>query len=177
METQRCYICEQILPIAEFNKRNGKEYQKECRICHHGVRFTGSSQIPQWLKNLLHTHQLAWCTRCEQVLAIEDFGKSVRTKWGHHSHCRQCHNLDVKRKYHTYLTEEDLKLHAAKTYGKCDSCGKTTDLCIDHCHVTNTYRGHLCDGCNRGLGMIGDSLESLQAMVTYLQKHRSLQNG
>ncbi len=34
---------------------------------------------------------------------------------------------------------------------------------------TGEIRGLLCDNCNRGLGLLGDDLESLEAATKYLK--------
>lgn len=36
----------------------------------------------------------------------------------------------------------------------CELCGKTTDLCIDHDHTRESFRGILCNSCNLKLGDI-----------------------
>jgi hypothetical protein len=55
----------------------------------------------------------------------------------------------------------------------CEICGKTEELCYDHCHSTMQFRGVLCRGCNRSLGQLGDSLESILKVVKYLEKDRT----
>lgn len=47
-------------------------------------------------------------------------------------------------------------------------------LCVDHCHVTGKFRGWLCRNCNMGLGQIGDTEESVLAMLNYLKKAKDL---
>jgi hypothetical protein len=42
-------------------------------------------------------------------------------------------------------------------------------LAVDHDHKTGKVRGLLCDNCNNGLGKLGDNIESLKAMVIYLE--------
>ena len=52
----------------------------------------------------------------------------------------------------------------------CDCCGKTLypkKVVFDHCHETNEFRGWLCDGCNRSLGILGDTTESLIKAAMY----------
>ena len=59
--------------------------------------------------------------------------------------------------------------------GKCPIC--STDLVwdsklthVDHCHLTNTIRGLLCNTCNVGLGSFKDNVEHLSAAIEYLNK-------
>lgn len=43
-------------------------------------------------------------------------------------------------------------------------------LAVDHCHETYAVRGLLCGGCNTAIGLIGESLEVLENMRTYLER-------
>jgi len=53
-----------------------------------------------------------------------------------------------------------------------DCCGDVFDkLVLDHCHESEVFRGWLCDRCNRGIGVLGDTLESLEKALKYLRKH------
>lgn len=60
---------------------------------------------------------------------------------------------------------------------KCECCGTLPavgrSLHLDHCHVTNRFRGWLCLNCNQGLGKLGDNLEGLLKAVEYLKKNGS----
>src|SRR6185436_5316681 len=58
--------------------------------------------------------------------------------------------------------------------GPCDLCGRHIDgLHQDHDHVTGMARGWLCNGCNLGLGQLGDTVENLQRAVDYLTVART----
>jgi hypothetical protein len=58
----------------------------------------------------------------------------------------------------------------------CQCCGKhksetkINKLVLDHCHSTGTFRGWLCDTCNRGIGNLGDDLTGVLMAVEYLKK-------
>jgi hypothetical protein len=44
--------------------------------------------------------------------------------------------------------------------------------CVDHCHRTGEFRGLLCHACNRGIGLLQESISTLQGLISYLQKFR-----
>lgn len=53
--------------------------------------------------------------------------------------------------------------------GLCAMCRKHMKKPnVDHCHKTGLIRGLLCNLCNRNLGRFRDSIELLQAAISYL---------
>lgn len=46
-------------------------------------------------------------------------------------------------------------------------------ICIDHNHKTGKVRGLLCDKCNRGIGLFGDSKELLEKAIKYIKKYET----
>ena len=54
----------------------------------------------------------------------------------------------------------------------CEACGipQKTALRLDHCHVTGKFRGWLCNDCNLGIGLLGDTVESLELRLAYLRR-------
>lgn len=53
----------------------------------------------------------------------------------------------------------------------CAICGKEdVKLVIDHCHGSGRVRGLLCTRCNVGLGIFGESVESINRSIAYLEK-------
>jgi len=77
----------------------------------------------------------------------------------------------LKRHYGITLQDYNDLFNAQK--GCCAICGRHQSLikktfCVDHDHLTNEIRGLLCHSCNRGLGLLGDTLESLLKAVKYL---------
>jgi Recombination endonuclease VII len=78
----------------------------------------------------------------------------------------------IKREYG--ITPEDFYEQLEVQNGACAICGKEPpeghDLHIDHCHVTNVFRGLLCGNCNRGIGIFQDSPDFLLNAAEYLQK-------
>lgn len=55
----------------------------------------------------------------------------------------------------------------AQTFtGKCHACGVDEStlskrLHLDHCHTTGKFRGWICGGCNRALGIVNDNPDKL----------------
>ena len=77
----------------------------------------------------------------------------------------------LKRKYGIDVATYDRILESQN--GRCAICHKkpvSERLHVDHNHVTGAVRGLLCNQCNRGLGMLHDSISALKAALTYLKK-------
>lgn len=73
------------------------------------------------------------------------------------------------------ITWEEYSAMLEKQGGGCAICGgqntkRKKILCVDHDHDTGKIRGLLCDSCNRGLGMLGDSLSHIMNVVKYLEE-------
>lgn len=72
--------------------------------------------------------------------------------------------LNNDQKVYRYGPEAEQYLDAER----CQVCGSTWKLCIDHDHETGKVRGVLCGNCNSALGFVKDNIETLQGLVTYL---------
>ena len=88
---------------------------------------------------------------------------------------------NLKRKYNLSLDEYNQKLENQKFV--CEICGKsetsldgrtggTKRLAVDHDHKSGKIRGLLCWSCNTVIGKIGESLDLLDAMKTYITKYK-----
>jgi hypothetical protein len=58
--------------------------------------------------------------------------------------------------------------------GCCEACFNyvgVDQLVLDHDHVTGAFRGWICDGCNTGVGALGDTLDSVQLALDYMAFH------
>jgi len=58
--------------------------------------------------------------------------------------------------------------------GRCEICNHEPKrwLVMDHNHMTETFRGLLCEQCNHALGMVRDDVGVLENMIEYLKKNR-----
>ena len=82
---------------------------------------------------------------------------------------KKAHNLWTRYR----ITVEEHKLVTEANGGVCECCGKRKGRVIDHCHDTGDIRGYLCISCNNGLGLLGDTEESLEQAIEYLRRERS----
>lgn len=74
------------------------------------------------------------------------------------------------------ITPEDYDQMFKSQRGKCAICRSSDTgqvgkrfLCVDHDHKTGKVRGLLCHRCNRGLGLLNDSLKNVETAVRYLK--------
>lgn len=69
--------------------------------------------------------------------------------------------------YNKMLEEQDYKCKICKTVNSGSS--NKRKLSVDHNHSTGKVRGLLCDNCNKSLGLLKDSIDTLKNMIDYLQ--------
>lgn len=117
---------------------------RTCRNCNEDNLINNSNQVN--------------CTAC-----INKYGKD-RLMW-------------IWKRYK--ITAKGVEILYNKQKGKCAICHKEVTIekgsnpeeqaCIDHDHSTGKIRGILCRKCNRALGQLGDSLETINGVVLYLK--------
>ncbi len=79
----------------------------------------------------------------------------------------------LKREYGITLKEREqlfLSQSCACAICKTPEFELPVALAVDHNHLTGQVRGLLCRKCNMALGLIGDTRESAQDMLNYLDK-------
>jgi len=69
------------------------------------------------------------------------------------------------------ISIDDIKRMEVGQDFSCATCGKESKLYVDHCHDSGNVRGLLCHHCNTALGMALDNIDTLKAMIKYLEKH------
>lgn len=52
--------------------------------------------------------------------------------------------------------------------------GRIKALAVDHDHGTGAVRGLLCQNCNKGIGNLGDNVDTLIAAAAYLEAARGV---
>lgn len=81
---------------------------------------------------------------------------------------------DRKKKYS--LEEGEYETLLSSQGGVCAICGESQlrrALAVDHNHNSGKVRGLLCDKCNLGIGLFGDSVIRLQRAVSYISERGS----
>lgn len=100
----------------------------------------------------------AYCKVCEKSRKQTPEAKKQKRLW------------DLKRLYN--LSPEDYNHLLNKQANCCAICtarAGALDLHVDHNHDTGAVRGLLCIKCNRGIGLLGDSPETLLRAISYLK--------
>ncbi len=148
-------------------------------VCFPGIFSTtasGFDETVSWYR--AHVPQLAHdgFTLCElgcrYVLPDTEFD-TKRT-------CRGCKTRRTTEWYQRRQNDALVKLGitdskailAERQDDRCAVCGEVPEsLCVDHDHVTNSYRGLICHPCNLGLGLFKDDVSRLRGAIRYLEDH------
>jgi hypothetical protein len=134
------------------------------------------------------------CIACSAKKDISMFYKNSRRSNGLDNRCKKCADAykaewivtsgsDIKAsatnsrllKRYGITSEEYMQLLENQNYS-CAICGNTPEngrsntykLSVDHCHTTGTVRGLLCQKCNTGIGLLGDTKEGILKALKYL---------
>lgn len=104
------------------------------------------------------------CRTCEQNLPESLY--QVRSDRSNYraKDCLKCTSKESK-------IVEDIRKTAPPKPDRCECCQKKLNkdqFYLDHCHSKKTFRGWLCNSCNSGIGILGDTKESLERALKYL---------
>ena len=120
------------------------------------------------------------CIHCSKVKSPDSYEWRDGQKKSRRKDCRVCRNLFTRIVRELY---SDNPKPNSPDY-ECPCCFKTekqiretrghyTDRTIwvlDHNHITQKFRGWICDHCNVGLGRFDDKIENLTKAITYLER-------
>lgn len=174
IKTKICNMCGVEKSISDYNNCSAHPDGKmnKCRVCINKYRkeYTKRKAV-----NLPKMNGEKTCTKCGITKPIIDFPPNKMIRDGRSHFCRKCTSKQfnaarLKRKYG--ITVQDYNHMLELQGGVCAICGGTNfkTFAVDHNHVTGRVRGLLCDNCNRGLGILGDSIKSIQIVLQYLIK-------
>lgn len=182
----KCSCCPNTFKAEPSKIANGKK--SKCTTCNK--------------PNLLNTETgKKICTTCKESKDAVDFYNSKRTKDKLDYRCKKCadsykeswaednpaivakniseqENARLLKRYG--ITTNQYNELAFEQKHCCKICGNSAPqgrarsrfLSVDHCHTTGTIRGLLCQKCNTGIGLLGDTYTSLQKALQYLEPHK-----
>ena len=160
--TKKCSVCKEDKKLADYhNTRASKDGKaSRCKSC---------------------TAEAQWKYYRENDEAREKIKARERKRYHEEDEEAREKRKERARRNHIYkkygLTIEQFDEMNADQNGKCAICGgvdtrgPSHKLSIDHCHTTGNIRGLLCNNCNRGLGLLGDTKEALEKALFYLTKN------
>jgi hypothetical protein len=197
MATKFCKDCGDYRPVSDFS-RNARSRDGLAFYCReHLAERSLRSREARRTKPRVRRHPASevsipdghkWCADCESVLPLSQFVRTVRTKSGHSSYCKPCHNArsrvsrekvggsrtyHLTRRYGISAAEADFLL--VQQDGVCAICKAAPAVHVDHDHATGRVRALLCFNCNGGLGQFKDNPETLHAAAYYVSFHTARQ--
>ena len=119
------------------------------------------------------------CNKCNHSLSLNCFkgntsGKDPFDKNGYRlkrGECEDCGKGLSKGKNRALLIAKNEGISFKAPEGtKCEICKKEDNIVFDHHHTKEVFRGWLCNGCNRSIGMLGENIEKLVDVINYLNK-------
>ena len=138
-----------------------------------------------------HIKPLRTCKICGVKAHTDEelklFSKCKGCSYGRNVYCKSCHNKynrERRRRNKQQYIEKNRAYRCDKIYGItldeyykrmstsdcCEVCGNEENLCYDHDHTTMEFRGVLCTNCNRAIGQLGDTAESVRKALNYLER-------
>lgn len=122
--------------------------------------------------------ELRTCSKCNKTKTLDNFSTGINFGKSRHRHeCKSC--ARYLGKIRTRLRKE----HGLPPSGYCcPICVKNEEQLtklqhgnrkqsvwvVDHCHITDKFKGWLCHKCNRTLGGFEDKIENVRNALKYL---------
>ena len=112
-----------------------------------------------------------YCRDCYRAWRAANAGMIRRHKQAEYRRNTPAHReRRLRRKYG--MSNADYATMLARQDGVCAICRKpptTQPLVVDHSHATGAVRGLLHANCNLGIGLLGDTVQSLGRAIAYLK--------
>ena len=160
---KQCSKCKTLKELKDFfaNSRSKNGKTSWCKLCIKIGQSHNKEQLKQY--------------HADYYAKNKDKIKSYPSQLKHASkdaHLRRTYGIQIEE-YNRLLTEQDgVCAVCQKTETTKHQNGKTTSLCVDHCHSTGRVRGLLCRNCNGGIGKLQESAELLRKAAEYLERNK-----
>lgn len=113
-------------------------------------------------------------TRNREYMRKKRAGIPIEEKkrlWLSKRHYYLIRKFGISEKQYEQMLED--QKHCCAICGSKESGDKRSSrLSVDHCHLTGKIRGLLCSSCNKALGLMKDSINSLTMAIAYLQNKK-----
>jgi len=165
--------------IHEIAQETHKQFTKN-EISHYAGAFSSHSVFKSPQEEYEHNKtQFKDCNKCGDNLSLNEFGNNTsgkdpfdkngyRLKRGD---CADCNKKIKTGKTHAIAAIKKLGMDTKAPEGtECELCKSTDKIVFDHHHTLNSFRGWLCNGCNRSIGMLGEDMPSIVRVINYLNK-------
>lgn len=155
-----CSKCQLDKPLDEFYKQSSSK-----------------DGLQSWCKSCLRTWEKSYKKRPEVIEARRAMAREIywrdpekfrqkKRDWANsnpHNAIDHRHGRGAGVVYDRLIAEQD---------GKCAFCRRDDrKLHLDHSHQTGEFRWALCGNCNRALGLLGESPETIERMLNLLNEH------
>jgi hypothetical protein len=149
--------------------------------CKKTLKFPTAEAERDWART-----QTKKCSKCHETLPLSYFngntsGADAFDRDGYRlrrPECRKCTSAATKGKSAATATAKRLGMSTKAPEGTpCELCGDTESIVFDHDHDTDTFRGWLCNPCNRSIGVLGDNTTGLMDALVYLAKDPAVQRA
>lgn len=138
------------------------------------IKFSSALEERDWART-----QTRNCSKCGESLPLTYFvgntsGNDPFDKDGYRlrrPECTTCNREQARGRERAKRKARDQGLPTKAPPGTpCGICKSVPRECVfDHCRKTETFRGWLCNPCNRSLGVFRDGEEGIMKVLAYLR--------
>lgn len=192
---RKCAVSSEIESLALFDIPDGGGCaNSSCsalwsRRDANGVHWCYAHYMQEWRYGAGHRvrprQNNSECTVCGSTIPTT-YGHNGRKMTGRRYCSKVCSMLETKARNYGVSGAFVLAMWEAQDR-RCAICGReltrlsamssevaqrATVPRIDHDHETGEVRGLLCDGCNKGIGTLGEDPDILRRAADYLERYR-----
>ncbi len=170
---KQCSKCRKMKAVSEFyiRRSSGRRY-KSCSACEKAKSVAYRADAAhrahhrQYMRDYRKTHETKTHRYCRDYYAKNRVHIRQQQRESHQRCCikQLCRKRGITVSQYNWLLRRSM--------GKCELCGSTAKLCLDHNHKTGRVRGFLCARCNGNLGYFESRNIPLRRIAAYLRRSR-----